>query len=84
MTGKDIIKQWEANQTAGKYSSYDESMSDLALMIDSAIPKPIPPFVSDGEYEYEESAYRREQRTLREAGFNAYNCDNVDEFPTWG
>lgn len=30
-----------------------------------------------------ESSYREEQQRWRDAGWNAYNCDMVDEFPSW-
>lgn len=30
-----------------------------------------------------EISYREHQAELREAGWNAYNSDYVDEFPTW-
>ena len=40
------------------------------------------PAVSNAAYP-EESAYRREQTSLRAAGFDAYSSDNVDEFPSW-
>lgn len=43
--------------------------------------------VDDGpNYSYEPTArdlYRENQIKLREAGFDAYNCDMVDEFPRW-
>lgn len=34
------------------------------------------------EYE-EEETYREYQARLRSYGFTPYNCDYVDEFPTW-
>lgn len=34
-------------------------------------------------YEPVEHSYREEQQRWRDAGWNAYNSDYVDEFPTW-
>ena len=90
--GREIVQEWEARQERGQYKSYYESMTDLAKMIDDTIAqssvKPPAPTVSHPrrytEYEYEESdkdRYHERQRTLREAGFTPYNCDEVDEFP---
>lgn len=31
----------------------------------------------------EEYSYHEEQQRWRDAGWNAYNSDYVDEFPTW-
>jgi len=31
----------------------------------------------------DKQSYRQEQADLRAAGWNAYNSDMVDEFPTW-
>lgn len=35
------------------------------------------------EYSYRNESYREEQARLREAGWDAYNCDMVDEFVRW-
>lgn len=37
----------------------------------------------DESYEQQEPSYRDYQAQLRAAGWDAYNSDYVDEFPTW-
>lgn len=77
MTGFEIVQEWERRQQGGRYDSYKESMADLILMIDSS-GRTVEPPVVDNQWDY-----REEQARLRAAGFDAYNCDMVDEFPQW-
>jgi len=89
MTGEEVVEEWERRQEAGRYNSYSHSMADLAAMIDEAAkPKPYVGNIGSnpcGEIAVSESTwdYREDQARWREAGFNAYNCDRIDEFPTW-
>ena len=86
MTGLEIVKEWERRQETGKYESYNQSITDMAKMIDEALnPKPYVGDIGSNPCSeiVVESAYREEQARWREAGFDAYNCDMVDEFPRW-
>lgn len=88
--GQNIVKEWESKQNLDVYSSYYESMEGLAQLIDETIAakqqqslqsvdKPV-----DNPIDYEYiNDYRARQQELRDAGFDAYNCDEVDEFPRW-
>jgi len=85
MNGKELIAEWERRQEAGRYNSYSQSMTDMANMIDLAMkPKKPEPVPTSSFYEDIRDSYREEQARLRAAGFDAYNCDMVDEFPRWG
>lgn len=76
MTGREIVAEWERRQTAYYYKTYKQSVEDLAKMIDEQS--------SVVTYEKAETdSYREEQVRWRAAGFDAYNCDMVDEFPRW-
>lgn len=81
--GEEIVKTWEHRQTIGRYTSYDQSMADLAALIDSCIVKPKTVYYEPIYEPSERDIYRKNQADLRAAGFDAYNCDMVDEFPRW-
>lgn len=88
MTGCEIVAEWERRQKEGYYSSYAQSMADLAAMIDANNKKPEPVRCQDRPcrdgLDNSGNTYRERQIELRDAGFTAYNCDEVDEFPRWG
>ena len=86
--GSLIVQQWESAQQAGKYTSYKKSMEGLAKLIDDQLPKRtvnvVQKIVSEPiSREPPRDDYRERQLALRRAGFNAYNCDEIDEFPKW-
>lgn len=78
--GERVAKSWLKNQDEGKYQSFEESMAGLIALIDAVSVSSVNPPSREEELRY---SYREEQARLRAAGFDAYNCDMVDEFPRW-
>jgi len=93
LTAKELTQEWEKRQEAGCYQTYRESMDGLAaLIMEHFVSRADFDFVKgkDGlshdiicEPDVQPETYRERQISLRAAGFNAYNCDEVDEFPKW-
>lgn len=80
----DVVKEWERRQVEGCYKSYSESMIGLATLIETYKQLQAEQEHVDSYIPTPHDRYIEEQIQWREAGFTAYNCDNVDEFPMRG
>ena len=81
-TGKEIVEEWEN----GSYDTHKECMAKLVKLIDDNIRLKAAVKINKidvyNEIDFVDS-YHERQQSLRKAGFDAYSCDEIDEFPSF-